>query len=89
MADQKSTLQVSRDAALLLMIVGAINWGVTAARMMSQKPFVWVPDLFAVLNLERSTVYNVQMFVYFLVAASGTFYTLSYTLVKCFPTIAS
>lgn len=88
MADQKSTLQVSRDAALLLMIIGAFNWGITAARMMSQKPFVWVPDLFAVLNLERATVYNVQMFIYFLVAASGIFYTLSYVLVKCFPSTA-
>lgn len=88
MSESRSTLQVSRDVSLILLIVGGVNWGITAARVMAAKPFVWVPDLFSIIISDRDTVYNVQMFIYFLVASAAAFYTLSYTLVRCFPSLA-
>ena len=89
MSETRSTLQVSRDVSLIFLIVGGANWGITAARMMAEKPFVWIPDLVSFLVSDRDTVYNLQMLIYFLVAVSAAFYTLSYALVRCFPQIAA
>lgn len=75
------------------MVVGGLNWAVTAVRMLVLAPaFVFVPDLIGGLltpALSVETVYAFQVFVYALVALATTFYTLSFALPRCFPALVA
>lgn len=84
---QKSTLDLSREASLMILLIGAFNWGITAVNVMAQKPIVFVPDLFSIF-FSGDFLYQVQVFIYFVVALSGAFYALSFVLPRCFPALS-
>lgn len=70
-----SAIQYSRDAALIVMLVGSLNWGVLAIRYSSLDTSRGnVPDVFDIVTLGRTF----QTIVYALVAISGLYYLFSY-----------
>lgn len=84
-----SSLDTTRNASLIFLMIGSLNWGVTAISMLTQDLALPPPDLiYLLLKNEASVVQPVQIGVYLTVAAAGAFYSMSYLLPRCFPTMA-
>lgn len=83
------SMQTSRDVSLFFVLVGALNWGVTAVTMLAQSPYAHPPpDIFHLLLEDADEVLlPVQIFVYAVVFFSGLFYSLSHLLPRMFPSL--
>ena len=72
-----------RNFSLSLLLVGALNWGVTAVALIARSPISHPPtDIpFLLLDeIDHKLVVPVQITIYFAVFASGVYYLASYAL---------